>query len=72
MRWHGRPIGLVQVLAGVDGAWVVSGVYVHGLAPMVRRPYDLTASHFCAGRETASPGKQVYCADVRPLEGGSH
>jgi len=53
MARHLSPVGLVQVLAGVDGFRVVAGVAINSCRPVVCGPGHPYAGHLRACRESA-------------------
>ena len=56
---HPRPVGLVQVLADMQGIRVIRGMELHGQRPVVCSPGHLEPSTLGPFGESSSSGEQV-------------
>ena len=61
------PISLLQILAGMLGAWVIAAMKSHRHRPVVGRPCHLDSSHSGPLGEATCTGKQINCLHDIPL-----
>lgn len=59
MLWNLRPVRLMEVLASMNGFWMIGGVIFDGALPVIGSPNDFDA---CASRafcETTETGEKI-------------